>query len=334
MAAKVLYDQRMRKILRRLLTTFVVVFVALGAVIAFDAPAKPPPLASVSDPFEGVDFSNVPAVQTYAARDGAKLEYRAYEGTGSQVVVLIHGSTDDGSGIHPLARGLRDAGASVYVPVLRGHGTSGGSGDIDYIGELEDDLADFIAVLRSTHPDASFSLIGFSSGGGFAMRVMVGPEAKLFDRFIMVSPVLPHGAPTLRPRNGGWVSIALPRIIGLTILNRVGIHWFDGLPIIAFATSPKATNLTGAYSFRLAINFGAPDDYLAALGRSTKPAVVLVGSNDELFYPDRFAPLLKPARTDMPVTIVPGVGHIGMTVTPDGIAAVTRTFRDLTAPAV
>jgi pimeloyl-ACP methyl ester carboxylesterase len=322
----------MHKIFRRLAVSLVVVLVALGGVVAFDAPVKPPPLASVSEPFEHVDFSDVPPAETYAARDGARLGYRAYEGGDAEVVVLIHGSSDDGSGIHPLAKALRDAGASVYVPVLRGHGHTGRSGDIDYIGQLEDDLADFVAVLRPLHPDASYSLIGFSSGGGFVLRAIASPEASLFDRFIMISPVLPHGAPTLRPNNGGWVSLALPRVIGLAILNRIGIDWFNGLPIIAFATSPTATNLTSVYSFRLAIDFGAPDDYLAALGGSTKPAALLIGGDDELFYPDRFAPLLKPVRSDLQITIVPGVGHIGMTVTPEGIAAVRKSFLDLTAP--
>ena len=48
----------------------VVALGALGAVLAFDAPVKPPPLASVSEPFANVDFSDLPAVQTYPARDG------------------------------------------------------------------------------------------------------------------------------------------------------------------------------------------------------------------------------------------------------------------------
>ncbi len=323
----------MHRIFRGLLVVLVVGLVALCGVLAFDAPAKPPPLASISEPFQHVDFSDLPPVQTYAARDGARLGYLAYEGPGSEVVVLIHGSSDDGSGIHPLARALRNAGASVYVPVLRGHGNSGRSGDIDYIGQLEDDLADFVAVLRPLHPAAGYSLIGFSSGGGFVLRVIARPEASLFDRFIMVSPVLPHGAPTLRPNTGGWVSLALPRIIALTILNQMGIDWFNGLPIIAFATAPKATNLTSVYSFRLALDFGASNDYLAALGANTKPAALLIGSADELFYPDRFAPLFKPVRSDLQITIVPGVGHIGMTLAPEGIAAVRKSFLDLTARA-
>jgi non-heme chloroperoxidase len=320
-----------RKMLWIFVCLIVVVFGVFGAVLAFDAPVQPPPLASVSEPFANVDFSDLPAVQTYPARDGTKLGYRVYEGGGTQAVVLIHGSSDDGAGLHPLAKALRDAGASVYVPVLRGHGNFGRSGDIDYIGQLEDDLADFVAVLRPLHPNASFSLIGFSSGGGFVLRVIATPEEKLFDRFIMISPALPPGAPTLPPDTGGWVSLAKPRIIVLALLNRLGVDWLNGLPIVAFATSPKAPNLTSVYSFRLAVDFGATRDYLAALGRSTKPAALLVSGSDELFYPDRFAPLFRPARPDLPITIVPGIGHIGMVVAPQGIAAVRKSFLELTA---
>jgi non-heme chloroperoxidase len=323
----------MGKVLLGLAGLVVVALAVMGGVLAFDAPVKPPTLASISDPFAGVDFTDLPTLQTYAARDGAKLGYRVYEGGGAQVVVLIHGSSDDGSGMHPLAKALRDAGATVYVPELRGHGKSGRRGDIDHIGQLEDDLADFVAVLRPAHTNASFTLIGFSSGGGFVLRAVAGPDEKLFDRFIMISPALARGAPTIRPGTGGWVSLAMPRIIVLAMLNQVGVDWFNGLPIVAFATSPKAANLTSVYSFRLAADFGAPRDYLAALGRSTKPAALLVGGGDELFYPDRFAPLLTPARSDLRVTIVPGIGHIGMTVAPEGIAAVRKSFLELTAPA-
>lgn len=311
----------------------VVVFGVLAGTLALDAPVKPPPLASINDPFADVDFSDLPPVQTYAARDTAKLGYRVYEGSDTQVVVLIHGSSGDGRGMHPLAKALRDAGASVYVPVLRGHGNSGYIGDIGYIGELEDDLADFVAVLRPLHPNASFTLIGFSSGGGFVLRAIAGPDEKLFQRFVMISPALPPGAPTIRPHTGGWVSLAMPRIIVLAMLNRVGIDWFNGLPIVAFATSPKAPDLTSVYSFRLAVDFGAPRDYLAAIGRSKKPAALLVGGADEVFYPDRFAPLFGPVRDDLRITIVPGIGHVGMILAPAGIAAVRNSFLDLTSPA-
>jgi len=303
----------------------------MAAILIFDAPVKPQPLKSISDPFAAVDFRDLAPPQAYSARDGAQLSYRAYPGAGLQVAVLIHGSSDDGTGLHALAKALRDDGFSVYVPSQRGHRNSGRSGDIDHAGQLEEDLADFVASLRPRHDGASMSLIGFSSGGGFVLRTIGSANEKLFDRFIMISPALPPGSPTIRPGVGGWVSLAMPRIVVLTMLNRIGIDWFNGLPIIAFATSPKVTNLTSTYSYRLTFDFAAPRDYLAALGRSKKPAALLVGGADELFYADRYAPLLMPVRPDLRITVVPGVGHIGMTVSPEGIAAVRASLRELMA---
>jgi pimeloyl-ACP methyl ester carboxylesterase len=314
----------------------IVVFVigALTWVLAFDAPAKPTPLASISNPFAHVDFRDLPPVQTYAARDGVRLGYRAYEGAGDQVIVMIHGSSDSGSGMHALAKAMRDAGASVYVPAVRGHDGSPRQGDIDYIGQLEDDLADMVTMLRVKHPQAGFSLIGFSAGAGFVLRVIGGADEKLFDRFIMISPALPPRSPVHRPGFGGWATVSVPRIVVLSFLNRAGIDWFGGLPIVAFATKPDIKSLTSWYSFRLAYDFGPPqDDYKAALPRSHKPVALLVGSNDELFYPDRFAPELQPTRPDLKVTIVPGPGHIGMTVAPAGIAAVIGAWREMIVPA-
>jgi non-heme chloroperoxidase len=310
----------------------VVVLAVVAGIIAFDSPSRPPPLASISNPFATVDFSDLPPPLQYRARDGTNLTYRVYPGTSGQIVVLIHGSSGSSTDMHPLAKALRDAGASVYVPDLRGHAGLGRSGDVDYIGQLEDDLADLVGPLHQAHPRAGFTLIGFSSGGGFVLRVMGSADENLFDQFIMISPALPPGSPTLRPRTGGWVSVALPRTVALAILNRIGIDWFDGLRIVGFATPPHVKGLTSFYSFRMAVDFGAPRDYLARLARSTKPVALLVGGADELFFPDRFAPLMKPARPDMRVTIVPDAGHIGMTVSPAGVAAVRKAYLDLRAP--
>ncbi len=85
-------------------------------------------MASLSAPFANVDFGDLPAVQTYAARDGVKLGYRVYEGGAAQVVVLMHGSYDDGVAMHPLAKALRDACATVYVPVVGGPRDAGRGG--------------------------------------------------------------------------------------------------------------------------------------------------------------------------------------------------------------
>jgi pimeloyl-ACP methyl ester carboxylesterase len=323
-------EREMRKAAYVFAGLVVVLLLAFAGVIAFDSPSRPPPLASISNPFAAVDFSDLPPQREYAARDGTRLTYRVYPSTSEQVIVLIHGSSGSSRDMHPLAKSLREKGASVYVPDLRGHDGLGRSGDIDYVGQLEDDLADLVAPLRQAQPQAGVTLIGFSSGGGFVLRVIGGAAESLFDRFIMVSPALPPGAPTIRPQNG-WVSVALPRAVALGILSRFGIDWFNRARIVGFATPPQVAGLTSFYSFRMAVGFAAPRDYLARLARSRKPAVMLVGGADELFFPDRFAPLVQPARPDMPVTIVPDTGHIGMTVSPAGITAIRKAYLDVSA---
>src|SRR3546814_16323875 len=74
--------------------------------------------------------------------------------------------------MHILARALQSMPdpPTVYALDIRGHGQSGPlRGDIAYVGQLEDDLADFLAASRIDHPAAQWTLIGFSSGGGFTL---------------------------------------------------------------------------------------------------------------------------------------------------------------------
>lgn len=109
----------MHKILWLTIGTGVLGLGLFASVLGFDAPSKPTPLASVSESFGKVDFTNLPALRRYPARDGAELDYRAYPGSDAEVVALIHGSSDDGSGMHPLARALSTAAPEGITAALR-----------------------------------------------------------------------------------------------------------------------------------------------------------------------------------------------------------------------
>jgi non-heme chloroperoxidase len=306
----------------------VVAALGLAGLIVFGTASPPAELTSVSDPMRHIDFSDLPPLQHFKARDGQALSYRLYPGTGPDVVMLIHGSSGESSGMHAVAKTLSAIGDTVYAPDLRGHGHDGNPGDIGYIGQLDDDLVDFVGVIRPLHPHADVILVGHSSGGAFVLRIAEGPHAHWFKRFVVLSPAMPHGGETLRPYAGGWVTPFVGRIIAIKFLNKLGIRWFNGLPIIAFAVDRHASvPLDATYSYRMQETFTAPPDAIARLSSIKQPLAVLVGSEDELLYADRFAPLINRERPDVRVTLVPGVDHMGMVTDLRALAAISSAMR-------
>lgn len=323
----------MRKLIGFAVTLLVLVCI-IGGMIAFGTSAPPPPMASISNPFSNVDYSDLPPLTRITARDGVSLAVRVWKADAApadvrRVIIAIHGSSAMGASMHSLAKELRDADTAVYAPDMRGHGDSGSRrGDIDYRTQLDDDLADLVAAVRGAHPKAKLTLLGFSSGGGFALHNAATPLGGGFARTILVSPMLGPRAPTARGGfSNAWAQPFLPRIVALVILNRAGIHAFDYLPSLAFGIAPEnAQRLTGVYSFRLMMGFGT-SDYAADLKNARSPLAVLVGSEDELFDATKFGPTVHALRPEVPVTVVAGLGHISMTIDPRAISAIVAATR-------
>jgi non-heme chloroperoxidase len=190
--------------MKRLLTR-IPLFVLLiwGAVVAslivFGTAKQPLPAPAITGPFAALDDHDLPPLQRYRARDGAHLTFREYPGSGRQVAVLIHGSAGSSRDMHPLALALQAAAVNVLVPDLRGHGWNRPPGDIAYVGQLDDDLADFIATQKPQFRTSEWTAVGFSSGGGFTLRLAAEASlAQHFDRYILISPYLRHNAPSVR----------------------------------------------------------------------------------------------------------------------------------------
>jgi pimeloyl-ACP methyl ester carboxylesterase len=313
----------MTKLLIGLLVLLAVAAMIPLTVIVFSAPKSPPAMASMEEPFRQV-AQDFPAPRQFRARDGASLQYYAYLAAPDKAAVLIHGTAGPGTSMHALAQSLRAAGVTAYVLDIRGHGGSGRRGDIDYIGQLDDDLADFVAQLGPAKNGETRTLAGFSGGAGFAIRFAGGPYGLLFDRYVFLSPILP-GSPALRPSAGGWTNISLPRIITIASLGRFGIHWFDGFSVISYAVSPEnSAATTASYSYRLAANFNAGLQHERYLGNIRRPAAILVGDADEQVVADQYTPLLQRLGVGIPVTLVPNMKHTDMIATPEALQAVVR----------
>lgn len=307
--------------------------ISFAASLVFGGPKPLPPLRSIGDPFQDVSFDGMPALSYFTARDGTQLAYRRYKtavkGNRLGSVMLVHGSSANSKSVHPLAQSFVDAGYTVYAFDIRGHGKSGERGQVNYIGQLDDDLEDFV---NTTKPAKPRTLVGFSSGGGFALRVASSPRGAQFDNFLLMAPYIHHMAITNKSADSaGWVSLGIPRIVSLIMLNRVGVRYFNDFPVINFAvTDTPSADLVRQYSYALAANFQPLNDYRASIRSISRPTEVIAGGDDELFFADKYRPLFDEAgRKDIQVTIVPTTGHINLTLSTAGRAAAVAAVRRL-----
>jgi alpha-beta hydrolase superfamily lysophospholipase len=284
---------------------------------------RPPELISVSTTARAVDRSDMPGVERFHARDGTELAYRHYPAHGpasGQIAIVVHGSSGSSVAVHALAKGLAERGVETYAPDIRGHGASGTRGDIAYPGQLEDDLSDFVGEIRRSNPTAPLTLIGHSSGGGFALRVAGSPIQNLFARTVLLAPYLGYAAPSSRQNAGGWASPDIPRFLGLTMLRRLGIVCCESMPTIAFAVGPNTSAiLASTYSYRLMRNFGSTQDYRADLAAAGKPVALFAGAADELMFPDKYGDAVDQRAS---VKLIDGVNHMGIVSDPAAVSAI------------
>ena len=248
-------------------------------------------------------------------RDGSEIFSRIYNSENKDVLILIHGSGSESRYLASLADSIAKAKiATVLTPDLRGHGENNGKrGDIDFIGQLENDIEDLIEFSKQNLGAKKIILAGHSSGGGLVLRFIGNPKNIKVDKAIMLAPYLGYDAPTVKPNSGGWVTVALKRIIGLSMLNNIGIKMFNGLPVLFF-NRPESMNdklQVPSYSFRMTINF-TPKNYKDDVKNINIPCLVLVGKQDESFYPERFKIAFEPADKFVKTEILDNTNHLSL----------------------
>lgn len=290
---------------------------------------RPVEMRSVSDSANGFDWSTLPPLERFQARDGTWLGFRHYAPQGAETgrgAIFIHGSSGSSDSVnHALTAALAAHGVETWALDIRGHGGSGTRGDIGYVGQLEDDLVDFVAHVRKSAPDLPLTLVGHSAGAGFSLRIAATPIIRdLFVRTMLLAPYLGYDAPTNRPSNGGWVSADLPRILGLTALRKLGIDCCSQLPVLAFAVPADSDRyLTAIYSDRLMRNF-ATRGYRLDLPAVTHPMTIFGGADDEMMISDRYAEAVQAIKPSVDVKLIDGVNHTGIVTDPKAVNAIAE----------
>jgi len=304
----------------------IVGLVALVLSVMVASPlTRPPELRSVSEAARAVDRSTMPPIERFSARDGTNLAYRHYPARGAatgKIAIVVHGSSGSSPAVHALSDALAARGVETYAPDMRGHGGSGTRGDVAYVGQLENDMEDFVAVVRKAWPTQPITLLGHSAGGGFVLRVASSPIKTLFARTVMLAPYLGYDAPTNRPNSGGWARADVPRIFALMALRRLGIDCCEALPTLAFAVPAHSENfLASTYSYRLMRNF-ATRGYRTDLAAATGPVTLISGADDELMLADKYADAVHAVAPKVGVKLIEGVDHMGIVSAPKAVAVV------------
>ncbi|MDX2007270.1 MAG: alpha/beta hydrolase [Meiothermus sp.] len=262
--------------------------------------------------------------ETLEVRDGATLNLQRYPAASDTTVLLLHGVLGSGALLNRTAGMLQEAtGAEVVTLDLRGHGLRADRpGDVDYIGQYEDDVADAIAHLRRNRPDQRIILAGHSAGGGISLRYALKEArgaAPAVDGYLLFAPHLGSRSPTtpttFSPEGARFVQLQLPRVLGLSLLNALGIRAANGVRVLFFNLPPELP--LRAYSYR-ALSSLFPADHRPALKAVRAPLLVVVGSRDGSFKATEYGRVIS-AYSKGTVELVEGADH-------EGVLTDARTF--------
>ncbi len=280
-------------------------------------PSKPTQIDQVT--LADIGFEQVYKAENYyfTLRDNRKLFAYKFSKKSPNTIILLHG-VGSSAYLYNRTAGLlqQSTQSDVFAIDMRGHGQSEGkAGDVDYINQYADDLADIIAVIRKEKPNGKIIIAGHSMGGGVILRYEMEKHKEKIDGILLFaplighnSPAIPQGSPIENDTIEPFMKIHFARIIGLKMLNEINQHQHDSLPVLFFNLSESMP--LRKYTFRANMSM-APENYIDGLKAVKVPMLVLIGSKDEAFMPETLKKAII-VNSKGEVRIIEGATHNGV----------------------
>ena len=310
------------------LALVVVAFFALFGIqsfIAMSRPREPAELRSAASidmpvPTAGENAS-IPRVENFEARDRSLLGFRHYRSKEPTrlKLYLVHAETWGDLQFTALATTLatRLGVADVFTFDMRGHGQNPlHRGDIAYVGQPSDDLADLIRATAA--PGDVIVIGGHSAGAAVATRLAIAPGQVKLSGLLLLAPVLAPDFAANKPDLGGWALPLKARVAALTLQNAVGIHWSDQEIALQYAVpksvweGPLGFSVTSDYSWRYAQSLQLPHADGSELANLHVPYLAVVGTDDEVIDAAKLEPAMKSLNKQGDTVVVPQETHFGI----------------------
>jgi alpha-beta hydrolase superfamily lysophospholipase len=271
------------------------------------------------------DLSAQP-IQLVQAGDGEMLCYRHYASPAAKAAVIFYhgGGAHSGAGYQHLADGLRRYfDIDVYTPDIRGNGASlSPRGDSPTPSQVWEDVSAFVEHARAERPNLPLFLGGHSSGAGAVLNYAVWANRQTVEGYVFLSPQLGASSLTGRPsQRAPFVRVDTDAFVeyaksdGQSHGHDYAVHF--NYPADALIADPGLVSSI-TVNMSLALTPPAPQEQFAGLDR---PFGLWIGSEDELFLPDRvlsFGSLAHSVRESSEVALIPGATHLSVLLSAHG----------------
>jgi alpha-beta hydrolase superfamily lysophospholipase len=264
--------------------------------------------------------------RSFLARDGIRLAYDDFspqsvvhagkdESQHSGIalpkacLIFLHGSTYNARRYANIAKASLKQGYQVCLLNWRGHGESGGKpGDLDYVGQLEDDLNDMIVWVKQQHPERDIVIGGHSAGAVVCLRYIDRYGCDDIKAVSIVSPAINGPLETVRYsqassvwqykltyfRKANAIEATPEAALQHAPVLNMGAFWLAKLmpflrnrTILNFPASERLAQLEGrvlGYSYNLMLSCDI-NAYPRAFNKIRVPVFLLVGEEDEVIHP-------------------------------------------------
>lgn len=254
------------------------------AVLALFAALALGACAPVLAPKGALDATPVVATDAFTTHDGIALPLRHWDAEHPKaIIVALHGMSDYSNAFDMPGTWWATQGITTYAYDQRGFGRAPNPGLWPSGDAMRQDLTDFVAAVRASHPGVPVYALGESMGGAVVLSSLVSEHPPRVDGVILVAPaVWSREDMPLSYRIALWtVAHTLPSIS--LSGNGLGIWPSDNVPMLRkLSHDPLFQHTTRADAVYGLVNLMDEARHAPEHLSHPPPILFLYGKNDQV----------------------------------------------------